>query len=90
LGFIESKFGGVVLTPTGRHQLDLRARESGLPLLALCYRRRAESLKRIAETMTSDDDGRLHDLAAQWVIVAAQLERLHRDSLADLKARRLV
>jgi hypothetical protein len=78
LGFIEHKFGGDVLTAAGRYQLDLRARETGLPLLALRYRRRAASLKRIAETMTSDDDGRLHALAAQWVIVAGQLERLHK------------
>jgi hypothetical protein len=77
MGFIECKFGGVVLTATGRYQLDLRARETGLPLLALRYRRRADTLKRIAETMTSDDDGRLHELAAQWTVAAAQLERLH-------------
>jgi len=78
MGLIESKFGGMVLTAAGRYQLDLRARETGLPLLALRYRRRAETLKRIAETMTSDDDGRLHELAAQWIVVAAQLERLHK------------
>ena len=78
LGFIESKFGVDVLTAAGRYQLDIRARETGLPLLALRYRRRAATLKRIAETMTSDDDGQLHAVAAQWVIVAAQLERLHK------------
>jgi len=34
-GWAETKYGGYVLIPYGRYQLEVRLRESGLSLLAL-------------------------------------------------------
>jgi hypothetical protein len=76
LGFVERKFGGIVLTALGRYQIDVRARETGLPLLANRWRRRAEELRVIAETMNTDADDQLHKVADQWVEMADQVEKL--------------
>ena len=60
-----------VLTAVGRYQLDIRARESGLSLLANRWRRRAEKLTAIAGTSAE-----LRKLADNWVAMAEQVERL--------------
>jgi hypothetical protein len=77
-GLVETKFGGIVLTSAGRFHLDVRERETGLPLLQARWRRRAEELNTIADSMSSDRPESLRSLAKQWEELAEQLEKLER------------
>jgi hypothetical protein len=76
LGWVETKFGGYVLTAVGRYQIDVRAREKGAALLANRWRRRAEELRTIADSMTHGDTGNLVDIATQWEYIAEQLLKI--------------
>jgi hypothetical protein len=76
LGLCERKFGGVVLTAVGRFQLDVRAREAGLSLLANRWRRRAGELRVIAEEMNAESDEYLRSIADRWIDLAERVEKL--------------
>ena len=78
LGWAETKYGGYVLTALGRYQLEVRLRESGLPLLALRWRHRSEELRTIADDMTTGEAKTLHDIAAQWDRLADQIAEVER------------
>jgi hypothetical protein len=76
LGYIEQKMSGHVLTAVGRYQLESRARESGLSLLANRWRRRADKLTAMAAELSAQDGGELRRLAQSWRDMADQIERL--------------
>jgi hypothetical protein len=76
LGWIEGKFGGDVLTASGRYQLEIRNRERDLILLARRWRNRAEELNVIAENMTNGEADTLKTIADQWATLARQVEEL--------------
>jgi hypothetical protein len=83
LGWAEMKYGGYVLTAYGRHQLSMRERETGLPLLALRWHNRAVELRTIADDMTSDEANTLHAIAAQWDKLAEQLMEVEKLELRE-------
>jgi hypothetical protein len=83
LGWIESQIGGLALTNTGRYQIEVRMKETGLPPLVRRWRSRAEELATIADSMTTGEAETLRALAAQWERLAAQVEELHRLELAE-------
>jgi hypothetical protein len=76
LGWVENKFGGYVLTAVGRYQIAIRERETGLTLLVRRWRRRAEALQSIADTMSQGRTDGLIAISGQWKQLADQLEKL--------------
>jgi hypothetical protein len=81
LGWVDEKYGGLVLTAVGRFQLEIRARESGLSLLARRWHQRASRLQGIAAS-TKGGGREARDLAMQWEDMAKRIEALERAELA--------
>jgi hypothetical protein len=82
-GWVEEKFGGVVLTALGRYMLDLRTREPGLVLVANRWQRRAKELRALADNTTGRHTDGLHQLAAAWETLAAGLLEIERGEASE-------
>lgn len=82
-GWVEEKFGGVVLTALGRYQLDLRVREPGLVFIANRWQRRAKELRELADNTTSGNTNGLRDLAERWEALAAEVLAVERMESAE-------
>ena len=82
-GWVEMKFGGIVLTALGRYQLDLRARATGLALIANNWQRRAKHLRELADTMRGGNANGLRDLADRWDLLAKEVSDIERREHAE-------
>lgn len=82
-GWVEEKYGGIVLTALGRYQLGLRARESGIPMLASRWRRRAAELHAVAASTSAGETAGVAALAARWARLADDIEEIERLEAAE-------
>lgn len=76
LAWIEHKYGGYVLTALGRYQLEVRARDRNLRMLARRCRRRAVQLHAVIANTTDAEAAVLRDIVRRWEALALQAEEL--------------